>query len=97
MRPLLLLAVLALAGCKNNCQQLCTEMFRFADDCGLEWDKEDLSQCVEDFGAKNVGKSEREYCGTISDALSEEWECDDLQIYFDGGGSSGDESTDAGS
>lgn len=90
MRPLLLLSALVLAGCRNNCQQLCADMARFADDCGYEWTKDDIKQCREDFAGKNVGKNTRQYCGTVSDALSEEWECEDLEVYFDGSGGSGD-------
>ncbi len=102
MRPLLLLAALALgaAGCNNSCQRLCADMAKFAEDCGYDaWEKEDISQCRDDFASKNLDnpKNSRDYCSTVSSSLEDEWECDDLAVYFDGGGSGGGGSTDTGS
>ena len=98
MRPLLLLAALSIGavGCQNSCQKLCADMAKFAEDCGFDdWEKEDIAQCRDDFAGKNLDnpKNERDYCSTVGDALDEEWECDDLAVYFDnpaagaGGGS----------
>ena len=43
---LLFLSVLA-GGCHNSCQKICKEMLAYAEECGLEVTKDDLSDCLD--------------------------------------------------
>lgn len=92
----LLVAATALSGCRNSCQQLCHTMADYAqDECSKEWTSEEIAQCRDDFD--EVSDSEDAVCEDISDTLSEEWSCEEINAYFDkeGGGDADDgESTD---
>lgn len=93
-----IVALLALAGCKNDCQKLCDEMADFAEECGEAWDREDIKDCRADQANRNVSKEGREACAVALPSLREEWTCDDIEPYFSGGGDDDgdDEGGDAG-
>ena len=44
-----LLATLALSGCMNECQQLCSEMGKYWEDCGLPFGDDEVAACRKDF------------------------------------------------
>lgn len=92
----LLALPLALAGCKNDCQKLCDELADYADECGLEWEKEDIRECRKDQSNGNVSKEGREACGEALPTLTEEWTCDDLEDYFEDSADDGDDGGDEG-
>lgn len=46
--PWILLA-LTLAGCRNDCQQVCLEMADLFDACGQDYSQDDLVQCLETY------------------------------------------------
>ena len=52
-RALLLITVLlgtaALSGCANDCQQLCTEMGKYWQDCGLPFGDAEVKECRQNF------------------------------------------------
>ena len=78
---------LALAGCKNECQQMCVDMAKYAKkECGLEFPKDQLKTCLQDYGGRNTTTAQRDYCSTVRPALQEEWACEDLEAYFDESG-----------
>ena len=82
-----LMMLLATTGCRNNCQQLCQEMADFAsEDCGQEFSKDDVKACMDAYHSREIDDQTDEVCEDISPSLREEWTCDDIAAYFDGGG-----------
>lgn len=51
------LCCLALAGCYNECQQLCNEMGEYWQDCSLDFGDEEVKECRESFRG-GVGSEE---------------------------------------
>ena len=103
MRALLLLPLLA--GCRNACQRLCVEMRDYAsEECGLEFTDEQFDACIDENSRGGI----RDYlegrgidrrpgqqlaiCREWTPALREEWDCDDLEPYFDDGAGAADTS-----
>lgn len=82
----LLLATIALAGCRNPCQQICAEMRDYAEECGFEVDKDEFSACID--GQKKPSDGDKAFCRDFGDGetLREEWSCEDLEIYWSPGG-----------
>lgn len=83
-----------LAGClRNACQRLCVDIANYAkDQCGLEFPKEQLKQCIEDHRSSQMDNAHETnaICRSEAPNLSDEWTCDDLAAYFHEGGSAGD-------
>lgn len=80
----LLVGCLALAGCRNSCQQLCHEMADYAvDECGLEFPDDQLKDCMSDHNGGATDRDDIKACDAASAALDEgEWTCDDVKEYF---------------
>ena len=102
MRPLVLMslaATLMLAGgCKNSCQKICTTMRNVAEDeCGITVDKDDYKACIKGQAGKE-SRGDRKVCREFGDeeTILQEWSCDDIVDYFEGGGSTGDGGGDTG-
>lgn len=81
--PILLLTPIFAVGCNNSCQQICVTMKKFAKDCGIEIDNNEVSECVK----RQAGKESREdraACREFGDmaSIEEEWTCDDIQEYW---------------
>jgi hypothetical protein len=77
--------VLALAGCKNSCQELCEVMADFAaDECGLVVTPQEIDACIESQAGKD-NKEDRATCREFGSAekIREEWGCEELEDYFD--------------
>lgn len=97
-----LLAVLALGGCKNDCQKICDEMAAFAEECGTPWDREAIRECRADQANRNRTKEARAACADALPSLRDEWACEDIEDYHsddgnDDGGSGDDGGGDGGS
>ena len=85
----LFLAIAATAtGCHNACQQICNDMAKVAEDCGFEVTAADKAECY-DAQAGDLSKNDRATCREFGgkETVAEEWDCDELAPYFDGGGS----------
>ena len=83
----LLFAAAFLAACGNPCQDVCVEMARSADECGLTVSRDDILTCKEQ--EADVTDDEASACRDYRDpdALREWWTCDDLaENYQNGGG-----------
>jgi len=92
--PLLLLSLLI--GCRNDCQQLCSEMQAFAQECGLTFNEEQVDACRSEnagsgykdgtydgaYSEKEARKEHLDSCKQALPYLREEWTCDDLAPYF---------------
>lgn len=87
LAPLLFLAA---AGCGNPCQQLCVEMARYAEECELEVDKNDILVCRDELGRGALTDAELQTCADWGDpdAIREWWTCEDLAAEY-GQGSGG--------
>lgn len=91
MRLLAPLLLLLAAGCNNPCQQLCTEMARYAEECDLTVDKNDILICQEDLARSDLAEGDLETCADWGDpdAIREWWTCEDLAAeYGQGSGAS---------
>lgn len=97
--PLLALPLL-LAGCRNSCQQLCVEIRDFArSECDLEFPDAEFDACIDAYAG--VDKLQKQQCSDGVGQVSEEWDCDQVEIYFEGevggdggGGDTGTSSVD---
>ena len=92
--------LVGLAACKNECQQLCTDMADFAaDECNQEFDKDQLKACNDAYKKSNLEEGAIETCEEVRPFLQEEWTCEEIGEYFDaaagsGGGTDGADGTD---
>lgn len=85
LRPmrLILFASVLLGGCQNSCQQVCSRMAKFAEDCGHDVGGDQIQACI-DGQAGTASAEDRQTCrefGSLS-AIEEEWTCDDVGVYF---------------
>ena len=75
------------------------EMKEIADfaksECGLEFSEAEMDQCIDDNARGNLGEGELGQCRDGRGDVAEEWDCDEVYIYFqdDLGGTGG---TDTG-
>ncbi|TNE84539.1 MAG: hypothetical protein EP330_29055 [Deltaproteobacteria bacterium] len=80
---LLVLTLALLGGCQNSCQQICSRMARFAEDCGHTVPQAQIQACI-DAQAGAASADDRATCrefGSLSD-IEAEWTCDDVAVYF---------------
>ena len=67
-------------GC-SPCKSLCDDMAKFAEDtCGYTVTSDMVSECKEVQGEKT--REERQDCRQVRPVLEEEWDCEELEIYF---------------
>ena len=67
-------------GC-SPCKSLCDDMAKFAEDtCGYTVTSDMVSECKETQGEKT--REERQDCRQVRPVLEEEWDCEELEIYF---------------
>jgi len=87
MARALLLAIVVLTGCGNPCQDICVEMSRYADDCGLTVDRDALLTCRD--AQAEPTEDELGACQEWSDpdTIREWWSCEDLAENYENGGS----------
>lgn len=89
LAPLLLIPLLA-SGCRNPCQQLCVEIADYAaDECGLEFPDAQLDQCIANHGSGTLEKGEAGTCRDGLGDVADEWDCGEVEAYFDATGSGG--------
>lgn len=80
------LIVVAGAGCRNACEQVCVNMASYAkDDCALPVDDSELDACIE----RQSGDLDKEDLAACRDfgspeVLRTQWTCDDLSEYWAG-------------
>jgi len=74
----------------NQCKRLCSDMADLAESCGYEVTPDMLKDCREQQAGKSF--SENGECRTVRPALEEEWDCDEVAVYFDGSAVSSDDS-----
>ena len=97
LAALLIVALPLAAGCRNRCQQICSDMAKFAEDCGHDITRAERNLCYEgQRGAES--KSDRAVCreyGGVKN-IEAEWTCDDVDIYWDDVADSAPEGGDEG-
>ena len=87
-------------GCNNPCQALCQEIADFSKrECGLEFPQAEVDQCVADHASGNLAEGEKAVCRDGRGNVEEEWDCEEIAIYFQeatGTGDGGTEGDDTG-
>lgn len=81
----LIAAVTMLAGCANDCQQICNEMADWAEStCSPEYhfSDEQVKSCLSAYENGNVSDAQLADCAESKDRIDEEWECEDIEVYF---------------
>jgi hypothetical protein len=80
-------------GC-SPCTALCDDMAKFAEDsCGYTITADMVSECKEQQGEKT--REERQDCRQVRPVLEEEWDCDELEIYFSDNGTTQSNDTES--
>ena len=78
----IIFATALLAGCQNECQQVCLDMAEYAEtDCEKTFKDAQVDSCLEKYS--EATEKELETCATYGDKISEEWSCADIGEYFD--------------
>jgi hypothetical protein len=84
MRFLILALFSFLAGCHNPCQDLCKEMASFAEDsCQKTLSDGEVRACIRDHTHDQLNEGDIAVCSEFADTISNEWECEDLEPYFE--------------
>ena len=80
-----LIPVIALlAGCANECQELCNNMADWAEtECDKTFPKEQINDCLATYSNDNVSETQLADCGEYNERIDEEWTCDELDSYFE--------------
>ncbi len=93
MRPVHIALITAVglglfSGCDNSCQQICDRMARYAEECDIPVDREDIKAC-KDAQAGAASRGDRAICREYNsgNVIREEWDCDDVRAYFNEPGS----------
>lgn len=85
--------VCGVLGC-SPCKSLCDDMAKFAEDtCGYTITSDMVSECKEEQGEKT--REERQDCRQVRPVLEEEWDCEELEIYFSDNTSQSNDTTDS--
>jgi hypothetical protein len=82
----LLVGLVLLAGaCRGPCERLCVNLATYAEECGFTVPEGELDACID--GQKGASGDDKQVCREYGDpaVLRNEWTCDDLQAYWDGG------------
>ena len=70
-----------LMGCRNPCQKLCLDIRDYAqDECGITVPEDQVKACLKE--QRQVEREQAESCMIAAPSLQEEWECDDIEVYF---------------
>jgi hypothetical protein len=84
--------LIMLVGCRNPCQNLCLDIRDFAEEeCGITVPEEQVKSCLKT--QRQIEREQAQSCMTAAPSLEEEWECDDVEVYFRTEASSGDADT----
>ena len=87
---MMILVLFLATGCKNSCQQLCSDIQDYAKECGYDFSQDMLKQCYQDHKGSELEKGEAGSCRDIAPNIRDEWTCDDFADYFDAPPASGD-------
>ena len=80
-------------GC-SPCKSLCDDMAKFAEDtCGYTITSDMVSECKDEQGEKT--REDRQDCRQVRPVLEEEWDCEELEIYFSDNTSQSNDTTDS--
>ena len=89
-----LLSLISWFGC-SPCKQLCSDIAKIAEqECGYTITREMISDCRKQQGEKD--RDGRKDCRLASSSL-EEWDCNELKIYFESSGETTDETEESDS
>lgn len=82
---IVLVALASILGCGNACQDLCSAMADYAEECGLKVSGEDVSAC--ESAKATADEAELAECDAASDAdeLRKRWTCERLAENFTDG------------
>ena len=84
MRFLILAFSTLFAGCHNPCQDLCKEMAAFAEDgCQKTLSDGEVRACIREHTRDQLNEGDMAVCSEFTDTISAEWECRDLEPYFE--------------
>ncbi len=86
VRLLALVAAVAWVGaCRGPCQKVCVNLATYAEECGFSVPDSDLDACLD--GQKDATSDEKSVCREYGDpaVIRNEWTCEDLAAYWDGG------------
>ena len=83
---LFLFKILACSPCKS----LCSDMADLARSCGYDITPDMVIECRQQQSGKSI--SERGECRTVRPSLEEEWDCNELAVYFDAPDAASDDS-----
>ncbi len=84
MRSLILAFSILIAGCHNPCQDLCKEMASFAeDDCQKTLSDGEIRTCIRDHTRDQLNEGDIAVCVEFTDTVSQEWDCADVEPYFE--------------
>ena len=75
----MLTIILMLIGC-NPCQQLCSDMAKYAEECGIDVSSSEIDTCVE--AQSDVSSEQKKSCSQARPELETEWSCEDVERYF---------------
>jgi hypothetical protein len=90
-----LLSIFSWLAC-SPCKQLCSDMAKIAEDeCGYTITREMFTECKNQQSDKD--KDGRKECRLAAPSLEEEWDCDELSIYFEENTSNESDANDTGS
>lgn len=69
-------------GCTNPCQQVCSRMAAYADECGLSVPAAEVDSCVSLYSSP--AKEDVEFCRDFGDldTIRRQWTCEDLEDYW---------------
>ena len=80
--PLLTLLLMLAPGCRNSCQAMCKEIYKYANDsCGRDFTKDQLAACYDNMAAGNLTREDRKACRQ-NDDVTDWWDCTDIEKYF---------------
>lgn len=74
------LALAALGGCRNACQDLCVRMANYAEECGFTVPDAELDACLEE----QADAEDRAVCRDFGSpqAIRDEWTCAEMGEYW---------------
>lgn len=80
-----LIPVIALlAGCANECQELCNNMADWAEtECDKTFSKEDVNDCLDTYSNDNVSETQLVDCAEYNERIDKLWSCGELDTYFE--------------
>lgn len=76
--------LIALAACNTPCQKLCVAMYEYAQECpDVTIPESQLNTCLDE----QAKADDQGACRAAGDAetLRDEWDCRDLEVFFDQG------------